>query len=261
MLSYKMIEGKMDTMQRIAKFLSRAGIASRRDAEKLVQQGSVNVNGLVLHDLATKVLYTDRIEVNGILVNAVDRTRLWRYHKPTGLVTSNSDEKGRSTIYDKLPKNLPRVMSIGRLDINSEGLLLLTNDGELKRHLELPSMEFERKYRVRVNGTHNERNLDKLRLGMVIDGENFRPMRITLDKVKGSNVWYNVVLKEGRNREIRRAFFQIKMRVNRLIRISFGDFQLGLLSKGKIVEVPVEELMKNAKLDISNKNYTPYLQK
>ena len=226
-------------MQRIAKILSRAGIASRRQAEKLIFNGSISVNGLTITDPSFKVTPSDKIAVNGNLVNAPDDTRLWRYHKPIGLVTTNSDEKGRTTIYDKLPLGLPRLMSIGRLDITSEGLILLTNDGTLKRNLELPSAGFVRKYRVRANGIHNESSLDKLRAGILIDGEKFRAMDVTLDRIKGTNVWYNVVLTEGRNREIRRGFEKINMKVNRLIRISFGGIELGFLPKGEIEEVPI----------------------
>ncbi len=224
-------------MNRISKILSRAGIVSRRDAEKLVLNGSVGVNGIVISDVATKVRTSDRITVNGNLVAQPDVTRLWRYYKPVGLVTSNSDEKGRPTIYDELPAGLPRLMAVGRLDIASEGLLLLTNDGALKRKLELPSTGLERKYRVRANGIHKERFLDKLRFGIIINGEKFRPMEVTLDRITGSNVWYHVVLREGRNREIRRAFNKINMTVNRLIRISFGSVSLGSLSKGDIEEI------------------------
>ena len=227
----------MDTRQRIAKALSRAGVASRRQGEKLVFAGHVSVNGIVVTDPATKVTQVDKILVNGNLVGCPQKTRMWRYHKPAGLVTSNSDEKGRQTIYDKLPKTLPRVMSVGRLDLMSEGLLLLTNDGELKRHLELPTAGFLRRYRVRANGIHNEGSIHKLRVGIRIEGENFRPMMVKLDKIQGSNVWYTVALKEGRNREIRRAFDAIDLNVNRLIRISFGLFELGTLRKGEIEEV------------------------
>ena len=227
----------METKQRIAKALSRVGVASRREVEKLVLAGQVSVNSVVITDPATKVVESDKIMVNGKLVGSPQNSRIWRYHKPAGLVTSNSDEKGRETIYDKLPKNLPRTMSIGRLDLPSEGLLLLTNDGELKRHLELPVAGFLRTYRVRANGVHNEKSIDKLRNGISVEGESFLPMVVKLDKVQSSNVWYTVSLKEGRNREIRRAFDQINLNVNRLIRISFGPFELGNLRKEEIEEV------------------------
>jgi 23S rRNA pseudouridine2605 synthase len=231
------MRGKLDTTQRIAKALSRAGVASRRQVEKLVMAGQVSVNGLVITDPATKVAKTDKIAVNGNLVSCPQNTRIWLYHKPSGLVSSSSDEKGRETIFDKLPKNLPRLMSIGRLDLPSEGLLLLTNDGELKRHLELPATGFLRTYKVRANGKHSEVSINKLRGGIVVEGENFRPMEVKLDKVQGANIWYTVALKEGRNREIRRAFSQINLSVNRLIRTSFGLFELGTLGKGEVKEV------------------------
>ena len=237
----------MDSLQRIAKALSRAGIASRREAEKLVLNGEISVNGVVINDLATKVNSGDKIRFKGKLVSPPGNTRLWRYYKPIGLVTSHSDEKGRPTIYEKLPENLPRLMSIGRLDIASEGLLLLTNNGEFKRHLELPSNGFVRKYRVRANGTHSESLLDRLREGLSIDNTKFRPMEVVLDRINGANVWYNVSLREGRNREIRRSFDQINMTVNRLIRISFAGLDLGILDKGEIVEVPKKIVKKSFK--------------
>lgn len=247
MLTHLITEGKTNIMQRIAKVLSRAGIVSRRGAEKLVLAGSVSVNGSVINDPATKVTLDDEIMVNGRLVDPPEKTRLWRFHKPTGLVTTNFDEKGRFTVYDYLPKNLPKVMSIGRLDIASEGLLLLTNDGELKRHLELPSLGFVRKYRVRVKGIHNEALLDKLRAGIRINREKFRPMVVTLVRINKANVWYNIEITEGRNREIRRAFDEINMSVNRLIRVSFGAFELGSLARGRIEEIPTKFLERNLK--------------
>ena len=237
----------MDSLQRIAKALSRAGIASRRKAEQLVLDGEISVNGVVINDLATKVNSGDKIRFKGELVSPPDNTRLWRYYKPIGLVTSHSDEKGRPTIYEKLPENLPRLMSIGRLDIASEGLLLLTNNGEFKRYLELPSNGFVRKYRVRANGTHSESLLDTLRKGLFIDNTKFRPMEVVLDRINGANVWYHVSLREGRNREIRRSFDQINMTVNRLIRISFAGLDLGILDKGEIVEVPKKIVKKSFK--------------
>ena len=171
----------MDTLQRIAKTLARAGLASRREAEKLILKGQISVNGVIIKDLATKVNLSDKIMFKGKLVNAPDYTRLWRYHKPRGLITTDCDEKGRTTIYEKLPAKLPRLMSIGRLDLESEGLLLLTNDGELKRKLELPSNGFVRKYRVRANGVHDQPSLDKLRKGISINNEKFRPMEVELE--------------------------------------------------------------------------------
>ena len=246
--------GKMNTSQRIAKTLSRAGVSSRREAEKLVLSGSVSVNGVIVTNPATMVESNDQILVDGKSINPPENSRLWCYHKPVGLVSTNFDEKGRPTIHDKLPSNLPRLMLIGRLDIASEGLILLTNDGAVKRHFELPSSGFERKYRVRAHGIHNELSINALRTGICVDGEEFKPMGITLDRIKGKNVWYYVVLTEGRNREIRRAFKYINMNVNRLIRTSFGPFELSLLRKGELKEVSVQVIRQSLRLNAVNAN-------
>lgn len=223
--------------ERIAKRISRAGIASRRDAEKLIAEGLVSVNGKVIDTPATKVTARDRITVRGKPLPEAEPARVWRYHKPAGLVTTARDEKGRRTIFDALPDELPRVMSVGRLDLNSEGLLLLTNDGALKRKLELPSTGWLRKYRVRVKGNPDEAGLQKLRDGISIDGERFRAMEIALDRVQGANAWLTIGLREGKNREIRRALSEIGTEVNRLIRISYGPFQLLDLTRGAVEEV------------------------
>ena len=190
---------------RIAKVLARAGVASRRDAERMIEAGRVSVNGKKLDSPALNVTAKDRITVDGKLIGEPDHERIWLYHKPAGLVTTNRDEKGRETIFDKLPENLPRVMTVGRLDLNSEGLLLLTNDGGLKRKLELPSTGWLRKYRVRINGRPTEDTFAPLRKGIEVDGERFQPMDITLDRQQGANAWVTVGLREGKNREIRRA--------------------------------------------------------
>ena len=223
--------------ERIAKVIARAGIASRRDSEKLIFAGHVKVNGLKINSPALNVSLGDKIVVNGKLIGEREPSRLWYYNKPSGLVTSNSDEKGRDSIYDKLPNNLPRVMSIGRLDLTSEGLLLLTNDGELKRKMELPSSGFIRKYRIRAKGTVNEEGFNLIRQGINIKGEKFRPIHIRVDKIQGANVWLTAGLSEGKNRELRRALEQVGLIVNRLIRISYGPFQLGFLPRGHIKEV------------------------
>ncbi|MGB0903753.1 MAG: pseudouridine synthase, partial [Mangrovicoccus sp.] len=186
---------------------------------------------------ALNVTPRDQITLDDAPLPEAEPPRLWRYHKPTGLVTSHSDEKGRPTIFDKLPEHLPRVMSIGRLDLNSEGLLLLTNDGELKRKLELPSTGWLRRYRVRVNGTPEDKTLEPLRDGITVEGERFQPMTVTLDRQQGANAWLTVALREGRNREIRRAMEAVGLTVNRLIRISYGPFRLGELSHGAVEEV------------------------
>lgn len=223
--------------ERIAKVLSRRGIASRRDAERLIETGEVRVNGKIITSPALNVTASDRIVVSGRPLPAEEPARLWLYYKPEGLVTSASDEKGRDTVFDHLPEDMPRVMSVGRLDLNSEGLLLLTNDGELKRRLELPSTGWLRKYRVRVNGTADDLRLQILREGITIDGEKFKPMQVTIDRQQGANAWLTVGLREGKNREIRRAMNEIGLYVNRLIRVSYGPFRLGELRPGEVEEV------------------------
>ncbi|EBA02391.1 RNA pseudouridylate synthase family protein [Rhodobacterales bacterium HTCC2150] len=222
---------------RIAKVLSRAGIASRREAERMIEAGRVSVNGKVIPSPALNVTPKDKIKVDGKEVGDAEPARLWLYHKPVGLVTTERDEKGRDTVFDNLPDGLPRVMSVGRLDINSEGLLLLTNDGGLKRKLELPSTGWLRKYRVRVNGIVIEDHLTPLRKGLVIDGEKFQPMNISVDRQQGSNAWLTVGIREGKNREIRRAFETIFLPVNRLIRVSYGPFQLNDLRADEVEEI------------------------
>lgn len=223
--------------ERIAKTLSRAGVASRREAERMIEAGLVAVNGKVISSPALNVTAKDRITVEGKPVAAAEPARLWLYYKPDGLVTSNSDEKGRETMFDYLPEDLPRVMTIGRLDLNSEGLLLLTNDGELKRRLELPSTGWLRKYRVRIKGNPTDPDLEPLRKGIEIEGERFQPMIVILDRIQGANAWLTVGLREGKNREVRRAMAAINLTVNRLIRISYGPFRLGELEPGEVSEV------------------------
>ncbi|MBC7141454.1 MAG: pseudouridine synthase, partial [Rhodobacteraceae bacterium] len=225
------------TGDRIAKVMARAGIASRRDAEKMIVEGRVAVNGKTVTSPALDVLPTDKVTLDGKPIDAPQPARLWLYYKPLGLVTSEKDEKGRQTVFDTMPADMPRVMSVGRLDLNSEGLLLLTNDGELKRRLELPSTGWLRKYRVRVNGRPNDATFDPLRRGVTIDGEEFQPMEITLDIQKGANAWLTVGLREGKNREIRRAMTEVGMIVNRLIRVSYGPFRLNTMKPGDVVEV------------------------
>ncbi|MGC3936192.1 pseudouridine synthase [Roseobacter sp. EG26] len=222
---------------RIAKVLSRAGVASRREAERMIEAGRVAVNGNQITSPALNVTQKDRITVDGQDIAAPEPPRLWLFHKPTGLVSTDHDEKGRDTIYSVLPDDLPRVMSVGRLDLNSEGLLLLTNDGGVKRKLELPSTGWLRRYRVRVNGRPTDDQLEPLRKGIAVDGENFQPMSVTLDRQQGANAWLTIGLREGRNREIRRAMADVDLSVNRLIRISYGPFQLGDLKSGEVEEV------------------------
>ncbi|MGH1367642.1 MAG: pseudouridine synthase [Maritimibacter sp.] len=222
---------------RIAKVLSRAGVASRREAERMIEAGRVRVNGEVITSPALNVTPRDAIMVDEFEVGAPEPARLWLYHKPLGLVTTERDEKGRETVFDALPKDMPRVMSVGRLDLNSEGLLLLTNDGEIKRKLELPSTGWTRKYRVRVRGNPSEDDLTPLRRGIVVDGERFQPMVISLDRHQGANAWLTVSLQEGKNREIRRAMEAVGLVVNRLLRVSYGPFRLEDLKPGEVEEL------------------------
>ena len=223
--------------ERIAKVMARAGIASRREAERMIVEGRVRVNGDAITSPALDILPTDKVVVDGKPMDAPQETRMWLYYKPVGLVTSESDEKGRQTVFEALPRDLPRVMSVGRLDITSEGLLLLTNDGELKRRLELPATGWLRRYRVRVNGNPSELTFDPLRRGATIDGEEFQPMEIKLDSQKGANAWLTVGIREGRNREIRRAMAHVGLQVNRLIRIAYGPFRLVGMEENEVREV------------------------
>ncbi|KPQ17102.1 MAG: 23S rRNA pseudouridine2605 synthase [Rhodobacteraceae bacterium HLUCCO18] len=227
----------MSDGDRIAKVLSRAGVASRREAERMIAEGRVSVNGARIDSPALNVTPADRIAVDGKPVEAPDRPRLWLYHKPAGLVTSAADEKGRRTVFDALPEGMPRVMTIGRLDLTSEGLLLLTNDGGIKRQLELPSTGWLRKYRVRVKGAPDEAQLEPLRKGIEVEGVRYLPMQVTLDRQQGANAWLTIGLREGKNREIRRAMQALGLEVNRLIRVSFGPFRLGTLAEGAVEEV------------------------
>ncbi|APH53698.1 Ribosomal large subunit pseudouridine synthase B [Granulibacter bethesdensis] len=223
--------------ERIAKWLARAGVASRRDAEKLVEDGRVRLNNQVVTHPATFVGSGDLVTVNGALVDAPDRTRLWRYHKTDGVMTTHRDPQGRPTVFEKLPSGMPRVVSVGRLDLNSEGLLLLTNDGMLARRLELPQTGWIRRYRVRVHGDVTQEMLDSLARGVTVEGVRYGAIEAGLDSSKGSNSWLTVSLKEGKNREIRKVMRHIGLHVTRLIRIAYGPFQLGQLGKGEVEEV------------------------
>jgi 23S rRNA pseudouridine2605 synthase len=223
--------------QRIAKVLARAGLCSRRDAERWVADGRVAVDGTVLTSPAVNVTVANDIRVDGKPLPEPDRARLWRYHKPAGLVTTHRDEKGRATVFAALPKELPRLISVGRLDLNAEGLLLLTNDGALARRLELPATGWLRRYKVRVHGFVDETRLAGLERGVTIDGVAYGPIRAQLERQQGSNAWIALSLREGKNREVRRVLEHLGYPVTRLIRLSYGPFQLGLLERGSLEEV------------------------
>jgi 23S rRNA pseudouridine2605 synthase len=227
-----------DRGERIAKWIARAGVASRRDVEKLLAEGKVALNNVPVTHPATFVTPGDIVVVNGTVVDAPDRTRLWRYHKPAGLVTTHRDPEGRPTVFDKLRDQLPRVISVGRLDLTSEGLLLLTNDGGLARRLELPTTGWIRRYRVRVYGTPDPAALAALSRGVTVEGVHYGPIDAGIDSRKGENAWLTVSLKEGRNREIRRVMTHLHLSVTRLIRLAYGPFQLGTLPRGGIEEIP-----------------------
>jgi 23S rRNA pseudouridine2605 synthase len=227
---------------RIAKVIARAGLASRREAEAWIAAGRVAVNDRVISSPALNVMAADRITVDGTPLPARERTRLFLYHKPRGLVTTNADPEGRPTIFDALAKNLPRLLTVGRLDIGTEGLLLLTNDGGLARVLELPETGWLRRYRVRALGRITQPDLDGLRDGVTVDGIHYGPIEATLDREQGANVWLTFAIREGKNREVRNVLEHIGLQVNRLIRLSFGPFQLGDLAEGATEEVKTRAL-------------------
>jgi len=223
--------------ERIAKVLARAGLCSRRDAERWIADGRVAVNGTVIASPALNVTGRDRIAVDGEPLQSRERTRLWLYHKPRGLMTTARDPEGRPTVFASLPADLPRVVAVGRLDINTEGLLLLTNDGGLARVLELPATGWLRRYRVRAHGTVTQAALDTLKDGVTIDGIMYGAVEATLDRVQGSNVWVTVALREGKNREVKRVLGHLGLSTTRLIRVSYGPFQIGDLAEGEVQEI------------------------
>ena len=232
------VAARQDKRQRIAKVIARAGLCSRRDAETWIGDGRVAVNGRTIASPALNVLPGDRILVDGKPLPARERTRLWLYHKPRGLVTTVRDPEGRPTVFGALPNDLPRLVTVGRLDINTEGLLLLTNDGGLSRTLELPSTGWLRRYRVRAHGVVDRSALEGLRQGMTVDGVRYGSVEAKLERIRGANAWLMVGLREGKNREVKRLLEHIGLTTNRLIRISFGPFQLGDLGAGDLREVP-----------------------
>jgi 23S rRNA pseudouridine2605 synthase len=223
--------------ERVAKVIARAGLTSRREAEEWIAAGRVAVNGMVIGSPALNVTARDRISVDGEPLPTRERTRLFLYHKPRGLITTHADPQGRPTIFQRLPRSLPRLISVGRLDFNTEGLLLLTNDGALARVLELPSTGWLRRYRVRAHGSITQAQLDELRGGITISGIHYGPIEAALDRVQGTNAWLSLAIREGKNREVRNVLSHLGLTVTRLIRVSFGPFQLGELAEGAIGEV------------------------
>lgn len=234
--------------ERIAKVMARAGLCSRREAERWIEAGRVTVDGEKLSTPAVTVTPASTVLVDGKPLPQKERARLWRYHKPQGLVTTNRDPEGRATVFDRLPRDLPRVVSIGRLDLNSEGLLLLTNDGELARSLELPETGWTRRYRVRVHGRVTDETLARLAKGVTVGGIRYGPIRANVDtsmtegdkgekRSSGANTWLTVALGEGKNREIRNVMEHLGLIVNRLIRTAYGPFQLGHLARGQVAEI------------------------
>jgi 23S rRNA pseudouridine2605 synthase len=229
-----------NTGERIAKVMARAGVCSRRDAEKLIAEGRVTLNGETVTTPATKLKGDYVIAVDGKPVAEPEPARMWRYHKPAGLVTTHKDPKGRPTVFANLPKNLPRVVSVGRLDFNTEGLLLLTNDGGIARRMELPSGGWPRKYRVRLYGDVTQATFDKLAEGITVDGVKYGPIVADLERTGGSHKWATVIIKEGKNREVKRVMESLDLKVARLIRVQFGPFHLGQLAEGAVEEVPAK---------------------
>jgi 23S rRNA pseudouridine2605 synthase len=228
--------------ERIAKAIARAGLCSRREAEAWIAAGRVAVNGAVITSPALNVTAADKVSVDGKALPTRERTRLFLYHKPAGLVTTHADPQGRPTIFQALPKHLPRLISVGRLDLNTEGLLLLTNDGGLARVLELPATGWLRRYRVRAHGRITQAALDALRGGVTIDGIRYGAIDATLDRVQGANVWLTFAIREGKNREVRNVLDHLGLKVNRLIRVSYGPFQLGDLPEGEVEEIKTRHL-------------------
>lgn len=228
--------------ERLAKFMARSGVCSRREAEEFIKQQRVTVNGEIISSPAFNVEGTEKILFDGEKLPQIEKTRLWIYYKPVGLVTTHKDEQNRETVFANLPSYMPRVVSVGRLDLNSEGLLLLTNNGELSRELELPKNAWSRRYRVRVHGRIDVKKLESLKNGVEIDGVAYGKVNAVIDSQNGTNAWITVTLNEGKNREVRKLMKYVGLDVARLIRVSYGPFQLGSLKKGEIKEIPQKVL-------------------
>ena len=228
---------KSKETERIAKKLSRAGVCSRREAERWIAEGRIKVNNVILSTPATNVSEKDKILVDNIPLPKPSLSKIWRFHKPKGCLVTENDPKGRKTIFQILPKSLPRVISVGRLDYDSEGLLLLTNDGAISRKLELPSTGWLRKYKVRVHGIVDKSALLKIKDGIKLDNFKTGPIEASLEIQKGTNAWILIGIREGKNREIRRIMDHLGYPVNRLIRLSYGPFQLGNLKSGEVLEI------------------------
>lgn len=253
----KPVDSDWQDGERIAKYLARAGVASRREAEAMIERGEVRINGRKLTTPAFKVTGREDIRVNDKPVKAHEPVRVWRYHKPSGLITTTADPEGRRTIFEELPKSLPRTITIGRLDLTTEGILLLTNDGGLARAMELPKTGFVRHYRARAHGEITQAALDTLKGGITLDdGTRYTSIEAELERETGTNNWINVRLSEGKNREVRKAMEHLGLQVNRLIRTQYGPFELEDLRPGAVVEIPADVLRETLK-DVIPENLLP----